>query len=187
MSRISMRGYGKVEELCETLPKRLDDACGTLMTCEVLECARHGPGASLLLDYHGVLTLAGTPIAVSIFADGQCAIVDVITRSPVGAMTTLYSDKPVLFVAKVLRELGFEDYERGSWHLEADARAEEKAADEAENNAPVSTSSLTQLIRDVKEQELASRRDTGTQSELIPAEREPSKRRRGKRSYDPEI
>lgn len=181
MSRISMRGYGKVEELCETLPKRLDDACGTLMTCEVLECARHGPGAALLLDYHGVLTLAGTPIAVSIFADGQYAIVDVITRTPVGAMTTLYSDKPVLFVAKVLRELGFEDYERGSWHLEADARAE------AENDEPVSASSLTQLIRDVKEQELASRRDTGTQSELIPAEREPSKRRRGKRSYDPEI
>lgn len=182
-----MRGYGKVEELCETLPKLLDDACGPFMTCGVLECARHGPGASLLLDYHGVLSLSGTPIAVSIFADGQYAIVDVITRTPVGAMTTLYSDKPVLFVARVLRELGFVDYERGSWHLEADAKAVENAAAEAENNEPASVPPLTQLIRDVKEQELASHRDTGTQSEPIPAEREPRKRRRGRRSYDPEI
>ena len=180
-----MRGRGTVEELCQALPKRLDDACGTLMTCDVLECARHGPGASLLLDYHGVLALEGTPIAVSIFAEGEYVIVDAVTRSPVGSLFTSYSDKPVLLVAGALRELGFEEHERESWHLDADDRSEEKRA--AEDAEPFSAASWMQLVRDVKEKETASRTDAGTRSVPVRAEPEPRKRRGKKRSYDPEL
>lgn len=177
MTYISMIGPGTVGETAEFLRSRL------MQRCALAGEKRRGDTALLIFEKNSIFSRNVYLLTLDISISGGQVIVDAFSH----ASGTIFADDEelALAAAQLLCERGFAEYERESWTVSAASEAESarRETPETEYASPMDLARLGAPRG--KGSDVTETAEPLRAKAAKPVK--PEKRRRGKRSYDPEL